>query len=52
MEGSIRPTEEERKVLLRAYRSGADARIARRAHIVLLRAAEIEVILDTRAEVT
>lgn len=38
MEGSIRLTEEERKVLLRAYRSGSDARVARRAHVLLLRA--------------
>lgn len=40
MEGSIRLTDEERKVLLKAYRSGCDARIARRAHVVLLRAAD------------
>jgi putative transposase len=38
MEGSIRLTQEERKVLLKAYRAGSDARIARRAHVVLLRA--------------
>jgi putative transposase len=35
MDGSIRVTPEERKVLLRVYRSG-DARIARRAHVLLL----------------
>lgn len=38
MDGSIRLTAQERKRLLQAYRSGADARIARRAHVVLLRA--------------
>jgi len=35
MDGSIRLTAEERKVLLQAYRSG-DARVARRAHVLLL----------------
>lgn len=38
MEGSISLTVEERKLLLQAYRSGRDARVARRAHVVLLRA--------------
>lgn len=38
MDGSIRLTAQERKMLLQAYRSGADTRIARRAHVVLLRA--------------
>jgi len=37
MDGSICLSDEERKVLLLAYRSGTDARIARRAHVVLLR---------------
>ena len=36
MEGSIELSAEQRKVLLAAYRSGKDARTARRAHIVLL----------------
>jgi len=40
MEGSIRLTDEERKVLLKAYREGSDARVARRAHVLLLRAAD------------
>jgi putative transposase len=40
MDGSIRLTEKERKRLLRAYRAGSDARVARRAHVVLLRAAD------------
>lgn len=35
MDGSIRVTPEERKVLLQVYRS-ADARLARRAHVLLL----------------
>ena len=35
MEGSIQLAAEERKVLLRVYRSG-DARMARRAHVLLL----------------
>lgn len=38
MDGSISLTVAERKVLLKAYRSGTDARAARRAHVVLLRA--------------
>ena len=38
MDGSIDLTAQERKMLLQAYRSGTDTRIARRAHIVLLRA--------------
>lgn len=38
MDGSIELTVEERKVLLQAYRAGRDARAARRAHVVLLRA--------------
>ena len=38
MDGSIRLTPEERKWLLQVYRSGSDSRIARRAHVVLLRA--------------
>ena len=36
MEGSIRLTAEERKVLMKVYRSGGDARLARRAHVLLL----------------
>jgi putative transposase len=36
MDGSIRLSEEERKVLLQAYRSGSCVRVARRAQIVLL----------------
>jgi transposase len=39
MEGSIRLTAKERKAALQIYRSGGDARIARRAHILLLLAA-------------
>jgi transposase len=35
MDGSIRLVPEERKVLLQVYRSG-DARVARRAHVLLL----------------
>jgi transposase len=35
MDGSIQLTPDERKVLLRVYRSG-DARVARRAHVLLL----------------
>lgn len=35
MDGSIRLTEEQRKVLLAIYRSG-DGRVARRAHVLLL----------------
>lgn len=38
MDGSIQLTDQERKGLLQAYRSGNDSRISRRAHIVLLRA--------------
>ncbi|MDB5341764.1 MAG: Transposase [Schlesneria sp.] len=38
MEGSICLTVEERKLLLQAYRSGRDALVARRAHVILLRA--------------
>lgn len=38
MEGSIQLSVAERKVLLSAYRSGSDARTARRAHLVLLAA--------------
>lgn len=37
MDGSISLTVEERKVLFKAYRSGSDVRIARRAHVLLLR---------------
>jgi transposase len=40
MDGSIRLTKKERKTLLRAYRAGSDARVSRRAHVVLLRAAD------------
>jgi putative transposase len=36
MDGSIELSAAERKVLLSAYRFGNDARVARRAHIVLL----------------
>lgn len=36
MEGIVRLTENERKSLLKAYRTGDDCRIARRAHILLL----------------
>ena len=38
MDGSIQVTDQERKMLLQAYRSGVDSRISRRAHVVLLRA--------------
>ena len=38
MDGSIELSTRERKMLLKAYRSGTDCRAARRAHIVLLRA--------------
>jgi transposase len=38
MDGSIELTADERKMLLKTYRSGTDSRTARRAHIVLLRA--------------
>lgn len=38
MDGSIRLTDEERKVLLQAYRSSAQVKVSRRAHVVLLRA--------------
>ncbi len=40
MEGSICLTAKERKALLRAYRAGCDVRVARRAHVLLLRAAD------------
>ena len=36
MDASIRLSEEQRKELLTAYRYGKDARVSRRAHIVLL----------------
>jgi transposase len=36
MEGSIQLTAAQRKMVLRIYRSGQDARVARRAHILLL----------------
>lgn len=36
MDGSIRLSAEERKALLQVYRSGGEARCARRAHILLL----------------
>ena len=36
MEGIVRLTENERKSLLKTYRTGDDARAARRAHILLL----------------
>lgn len=36
MEGSIRLTASERKMLLKAYRYGEDAQRSRRAHVVLL----------------
>jgi transposase len=39
MDGSLRLTDAERKTLLQMYRSGEDARVARRAHVVLLLAA-------------
>ena len=38
MDGSIELSTNERKMLLDAYRCGTDVWIARRAHIVLLRA--------------
>jgi putative transposase len=38
MDGSIVLSAEDRKVLLQAYRSGTDARTARRVHLILLRA--------------
>ena len=38
MDGSIGLLDHECKALLRAYRSGANVRVARRAHVVLLRA--------------
>lgn len=38
MEGSISLTVAERKLLLQSYRSGRNARVARRAHVLLLRA--------------
>ena len=34
--GRLRLTEDERKRLLKAYRSGEDVRVARRAHVLLL----------------
>lgn len=37
MEGSIDLSPQERKQLLQLYRSGKDTRVARRAHVVLLR---------------
>lgn len=40
MEGRIRLTARERTMLLQAYRSGADTRIARRGDVVLLRRPE------------
>jgi putative transposase len=40
MDGSICLTDKERKALLRAYRAGADVRVARRAHVLLLRAVD------------
>ena len=36
MDGSIHLSAEDRKTLLKSYRSGSDVRAARRAHIVLL----------------
>lgn len=36
MEGSIRLSASERKAVLSIYRGGADARVARRAHVLLL----------------
>ena len=36
MDGSIRLTADQRKTTLRFYRGGGDARVARRAHILLL----------------
>ena len=36
MDGSIRLTAAERKMLLKAYRSGEDAQRSRRAHVILL----------------
>lgn len=38
MDGSIRLTRDERKALLQACRSGRDRHVARRAHVLLLRA--------------
>src|SRR5580658_3324695 len=38
MDGSICLTDRERKALLSAYRAGSDVRVARRAHVLLLRA--------------
>jgi putative transposase len=38
MDGSIVLSAEDHKVLLQAYRSGSDARTARRVHLILLRA--------------
>lgn len=38
MDGSIRLTDEERKVLLQACQHGRDVRVARRANVILLRA--------------
>ena len=35
MKGSIQLTERERKRVLKAYRSGSDVRVARRAHLLL-----------------
>jgi putative transposase len=40
MDGSICLTDKERKALLRAYRGGSDVRVSRRAHVLLLRAAD------------
>jgi putative transposase len=40
MDGSICLTNKERKALLTAYRAGSDVRVARRAHVLLLRAAD------------
>jgi hypothetical protein len=36
MEGGIRLSVLERKTVLSAYRGGGDARVARRAHVLLL----------------
>jgi hypothetical protein len=41
MEGSIRSRDAEGKVLLKADWAGSDARLARRAHAVLLRSANL-----------
>jgi transposase len=38
MDRSVRLSNEERKMLLQVYRSGSNPRVARRAHVVLLRA--------------